>query len=349
MSQFQSGAQIDTRSESEKNKDYKFGELVASVNAVEWVEKTPDQWRKFPIFNQDGSGSCVAQTESKEMGIMRWLKDKVYVHFSAADIYQRRSNKPGSGMGASDARNIVKNGGAVLEVLAPSQSLSDQQMDAIVVESYKREVGDIFKVTNYVELPTKDIDAVASFIQTTGKGAMVWFYFNNDSEWIEHPIVKDPSLDLYAASTNRHSVTAVDFALVNGKKCLIIEDSWGPNTGVGGQRVIDEDFYKARNWYAGYLVNFRFDTQIQPVPLPKYTFLQDLEFGMRNTDVKMLQDILKFEQLFPLNADSTGYFGAVTKTAVQKFQVKYKIATEQDAGYGRVGPRTRSKLNILYG
>ncbi|MBI5732637.1 hypothetical protein HY967_01615 [Candidatus Jorgensenbacteria bacterium] len=349
MNQFTSGAQFDIRPESEKNKDYKFGELVASVNAVEWKEKIPDQWRKFPIFNQDGSGSCVAQTEAKEMGIMRWLKDKVYIHFSATDIYQRRTNKPGSGMGAVDARNIVKNGGAVLEALSPSQSLTDQQMDEVIVESYKREVGDIFKVPNYVELPIKDIETVASFIQTTGKGAMVWFYFNNNGEWIEHPIVKDPNLDLSAFATNRHSVTAVDFALINGKKCLIIEDSWGGNAGIGGQRVIDEDFYKARNWYAGYLMNFRFDTQTQPIPVPKYTFLQDLEFGMQNSDIKVLQDILKFEQLFPSNASSTGYFGAVTKTSVGKFQLKYKLITSDNIGYGRVGPITRAKLNSLYG
>ena len=50
--QFKSGAQIDTRPEEEKNKDWKFGEIVAAVTPVEWAEKTPDQWRKFPIFNQ---------------------------------------------------------------------------------------------------------------------------------------------------------------------------------------------------------------------------------------------------------------------------------------------------------
>ena len=101
---FKSGAIIDTRLKEKKLKDFKFEEIVANVNPVNWIEKTPDQWRKFPIFQQNGSGSCVAQTEAKELGIMRWLKDGIYVHFSATDIYQQRANKPSAGMNAADAR-----------------------------------------------------------------------------------------------------------------------------------------------------------------------------------------------------------------------------------------------------
>ena len=84
--QITSGALIDTRTEAQKLKDLRFEEIVASANPVNWVEKSPSQWRKFPIFNQDGSGSCVAQTEAKELGIMRWLKDGVYV-ISAQPIF----------------------------------------------------------------------------------------------------------------------------------------------------------------------------------------------------------------------------------------------------------------------
>ena len=349
---FQSGASIDTRPEAEKLKDFKFEEIVASVNPVNWVEKAPHEWRKFPIFNQDGSGSCVAQTEAKELGVMRFLKDGVYVHFSATDIYQQRANKPQGGMGAVDARNIVKNKGATLEALTPSQAMTDGQMDGALVEPYKRQVGGVFKVPNFIELPAKNIETLASFIQTTNKAAMVWFYFDYN-EWTDHPTILNPNLDLYLGSTNRHSVTAVDFCLVNGKKSIIIEDSWGPNFGLNGQRVIDEDFFKVRNWYAGYLVNFQFDDQTQPQPTPPpaphYVFNKDLEFGMTDPDVKGLQDCLRFAGFFPTNASSTGYFGSVTKTAVQGFQIKHGITTAAGAGYGRVGPKTRAKLNEIFG
>ncbi len=352
-----SGAVIDERPESEKEKDYRFEEIVAAINPVNWIEKPRDQWRKFPIFNQDGSGSCVAQTEAKEMGIMRWLRDKIYVHFSATDIYQRRSNKPAGGMVAVDARNIARKG-VTLEALAPSQAMNDGQMDSAVIEEYKRKVGEVFAVPNFVALPIRDIDTVASLIQTTGKGVMVWFYFEY-REWTDTPQVMNPNLDLYAGSTNRHSVTAVDFTLVNGKKALIIEDSWGPTFGLNGQRVITEDFYKARNWYAGYLVNFQFEDQTKPLPQPqpapnpkpKYRFSKPLTFGMTNSDVKALQDILRYEGLFPQNTASTGYYGAITAKGVYQFQVRHKIApmAELNALQGRrVGEKTIQKLNALY-
>lgn len=340
---FVNGALVDTRPQPEKEKDFKAKEVVASAAPVNWIEKTQAQWRKFPIFNQNGSGSCVAQTEAKELGIMRQLKDGVYVHFSATDIYQRRANRPNAGMAAVDARLIAAKG-ATLEALTPSQNMTDSQMDAAIVEPYKRKVGEIFSVPNYLELPFANIESVASTIQATGKGAMVWFYFTID-EWKQRPNILVPNLNLAGISTLRHSVCAVDYCLVNGVKSLIIEDSWGPDAGFNGQRVIDENFFKVRNWYAGYLMNFKFDTNIVK---PIHTFFNDLYFGMTDIEVKSLQDCLKFEGTFPSNADSTGFFGAITKKAVQDFQIKYNIASPTNAGFGRVGPLTRAKLNELY-
>ena len=345
--QFQSGAVLDTRPEEQKLKDYKFEELVTSINPVLWVEKKQPEWRHFPIFNQNGSGSCVAQTLAKLLGILYWLKNGVYVHFSATHIYQQRANKPQGGMNGVNAFDIAKNG-VTLEDLVPSQNMTDPQMDGVVIPQYKKDVGAIFKIPNYVSVPIKDIDTIASIIQTTKKGVMVWFYFKND-EWTEHPVIKYPNLNLTAQDTARHSVAAVDFALVNGKKSLIIDDSWGTSYGLAGERVIDEDFFKVRNWFAAYPLAFQFDEQAQPKP--KFIFTKVLEFEQTNSDIKMLQDILKYEGLFPSNVASTGYYGAVTATAVLKWQIKHSVASVEElnslAGR-RVGNKTIEKLNELY-
>ena len=125
-SQFKNGALIDTRSEEKKAKDIQFKEIVASANPVVWTEKISTSWRKFPIFNQDGSGSCVAQTMAKIMGVLYYIKNSVYVHFSATHIYQRRSNKPAGGMAGVECFEIAKRG-ATLEVLTPSQDMTDTQ------------------------------------------------------------------------------------------------------------------------------------------------------------------------------------------------------------------------------
>ncbi len=349
MSDFQSGAQIDTRSDEQKQSDIQFKEIVAAVAPVIWMEKPRDKWRKFPIFNQDGSGSCVAQTVAKLLGVLYWLKNAIYVHFSATDVYQRRSNKPASGMAGVEAFDIAQKG-VTLEELVPSQGMSDQQMDGVVIPQYKHDVGAVFKIGKPVILPTQDIETIASVIQATGKAVMVWFFFKID-EWTEVPTIKYPALGLTEQSTCRHSVTAVDSTLYNGKKALIIEDSWGTSYGLAGQRVITEDFFKARNWFAAYPMNFKFDDQTKPEPTPtkpKYHFDTDMEFGQTNNIIKALQDLLKYEGCLATNITSTGYFGAATKMAVQKFQDKHNIAHAGDAGYGRVGPKTRGYINQNY-
>lgn len=370
--QFFSGALIDTRGDAEKENDYQFGEIVAATNPVNWVEKPQSAWRRFPIFNQDGSGSCVAQTLAKLLGILYWLKNQLYVHFSATHIYQRRANKPSGGMAGVDAFNIASKG-ATLEELVPSQNMTDPQMDGTEIPQYKQDVGSVFKMGNYVSLPIKDIDTIASVIQTTDKGVMVWFYFEH-REWTDVPQVLNPNLDLRAASTSRHSVTAVDFTLYQGKKALIIEDSWGPGHGMGGQRIITEDFFRVRNWFAAYPISFAFEDQTQPQPQPspgpakpKYTFTKPLEFipwdsaknqpanvalhENQKADVVALQNILKYEGHFPSNVSSTGYYGSITAKAIDNFQRAHQVAplSELDSLRGRrVGPKTIKVLNEIY-
>lgn len=348
---FQSGALIDTRPESVKIKDYKFEEIVSAANPVNWVEKPQSEWRHFPIFNQDGSASCVAQTMAKLMGILYWLKNNVYVHFSATHIYQRRANKPQGGMGGVDVFEVARKG-VTLEELVPSQNMNDAQMDGIEIPQYKQDVGAVFKIQNYVTIPEGDMETVASIIETTKKAVMVWFYFKHD-EWTEHPKVIYPDLDRYAASTARHSIAAVDFALVNGKKSLIVDDSWGTSYGLAGERVIDEDFYKARNFFAAYPISFKFDDQSSPgpSPKPKHTFTLPFGFGVTSDDVKALQEILKYEGLYPTNVESTGYYGAITATGVLSWQKKHNVAPleELETLQGRrVGPKTIAALNAAY-
>lgn len=360
------GANLDNRPKDKQDKDYHLSELVGAVNPVTWIEKPQSGWRKFPIFNQNGSGSCVAQTLAKLMGISYWLLNGIYVHFSATHIYQRRPNKPAGGMAGVDAFNIAREG-VTLENLAPSQNLTDEQMDSYKVTKEKEEVGKVFAISNFIVDPINDIDTIASIIQTTGKGVMVWFYFKY-AEWNDMPTVQG-SMDLYASSTIRHSVTAVDFTLYKGKKAIIIEDSWGPTFGLGGQRIITEDFFRDRNFFAGHIMKFVFEdeTQNPDTNKPKYKFTKQLSFipwdvsknqpanmsahTAQKADVIALQNILKYEGLFPKNVDSTGYYGAVTAKHVKEFQIKYNLAPIEELNQlqGRtVGPKTIEKLNSLY-
>jgi len=241
--------------------------------------------------------------------------------------------------------------GVAPSAFAPDERMSDSEMDALTVSPFAAHVGEAFAIGNYLTVKAGDIDLIASIIQETGKAVMVWFYFEY-AEWTERPTIKNPKLDLYAGATCRHSVAAVDFTLTeDGKKALVIDDSWGPTAGNGaGQRVIDEDFFRARNWFTAHFMNFAYENG-EMTGKPKHQFLKDLEFSAvfkTDDEVVALQDCLKWEGLFPANVESSGYFGQITKKAVEGFQQKYDIARKGDAGFGRVGPKTRAKLNQIY-
>lgn len=82
-------------------------------------------------------------------------------------------------------------------------------------------------------------------------------------------------------------------------------------------------------------------------PLSGFVFTKHLSFGARGNEVTMLQQFLaKDPALYPEGL-VTGYFGTLTKKAVQRFQIKYGIAKTGQAGFGQVGPLTRAKLNAL--
>lgn len=326
------GALLDTRTDTEKKKDYKFDEIVSAVEPVVWVEKPQAAWRKFPIFNQDGSGSCVAQTLRKLYGVYLWLKTGVWVDISGSHIYQRRVNKPSAGMGGTDVFTIGQKG-TTLNSFAPSDNMTDAQMDSVNVIPFMEKIGETFKLGQYIVVSPTDIDTVASIIQKTGKAVMVWFYFKND-EWTNTPTVKYPTLDVYAQSTARHSVAAVDFCLVNGKKALIIDDSWGLAYAMNGQRIITEDFFIKRNFFAAHFQNFAFEDSLPPESKPRYT-----------GSTVSLQDCLRHYGTFPSNVESTGVMGSITWKAVRDFQVKEGL---HPTGINNLGPLTTARLKLLY-
>jgi hypothetical protein len=80
-------------------------------------------------------------------------------------------------------------------------------------------------------------------------------------------------------------------------------------------------------------------------------FTKLLYLGIKDDQVKKLQEFLaKNKTIYP-EGTVTGYFGPLTQKAVQKFQCQYNIICSGAPftnGYGMVGSRTRTKLNELY-
>jgi hypothetical protein len=83
-----------------------------------------------------------------------------------------------------------------------------------------------------------------------------------------------------------------------------------------------------------------------------FQFTTTLKQGITGNDIKYLQLFLNSDSSTAIgnSGKETSYFGAMTKIAVGKFQLKYGlVAGTSDSGYGIVGPKTRAKINSLLG
>lgn len=312
---------IDNQTEEEKALNYKQSEVVASVAPVVWTEKS--SYRSFPIRNQDGSGTCVAQTEAKEQSI--WLLNKygVWVDMSASFRYQQRTNTESQGCTSSDIYSVFPKLGNIYESLMPSQNLSESQIMAVPRPEYLK---DIAKVYNFkrIKLPI-DFETVASTIQETGKGVMVWFKLSM-AEWTTIPQV------LPQPTTSGHSVIAVDWTLKDGKKYLVIDDSWGLSYAMNGQRLISEEYFKARCFLASYIMDFKVSVGIIN------------EKPVFDGSIISAQKCFKYLGYFPLNVSEVENWGNITRSACIKFQKANNIYPQ----LGNFGDFTKAKLKELF-
>jgi hypothetical protein len=325
------GALVDPRTDEQRDKDYHINEIVASATPVNWIETKPSDIRRFPVQNQGYKSDCVAETRRKLQRIIFKENHGLDLDFSSVELYRRRSNYPSAGMIADDAARLTREGGMTLNILVPSDEItSEDDANKLKIQEYNKIIAKTFVTSNEVTFTRGDIETIASTIQSTRKGVMVWFYFTS-AEWAkEVPTIDDSSMTEFESRSLRHSVTAVEPALYNGVKGLWIEDS--AHFGGLNRRFITEEFFKRRNLWASYPINFKFNESTSPVK-PKYII----------GSVVSLQDCLKYEGVFPINTDSTGFLGPITVKAIKDFQKKYGL--EQ---VGTVGPKTTAKLLSLY-
>jgi len=316
---------IDNQSEEQKAKNYKLSEVVTAPAPVIWLEKSELQWRKLPTVRaQDGSGSCVCMTYSTELSIIFLEKYGVWIDFTSAWPYQHRSQPMIPGCNSTDVYSIFHKIGNLFESFMPSQNLSEAQIMAVKTEKYFGDLAKAFCINRF-ELPL-DFETVASTIQATGKGVMIWVKFHPE-EWTDKPTIgnKPPN--------SGHSVTAIDFFLIDGKKYLWIIDSWGKNFAIKGYRLISEEYFNARCFLASYLLTFKKQDNTTVPERPHF-----------DGSIVSAQKCFKWEGLFPSNLPEIENWGNVTRKACVDFQKRYNI----EPALGNFGPLTKAKLVEIY-
>lgn len=327
------GVLPDDRSEELKARDYKSSDAeLAGAFPIAWVEKTPDQWKNYPSRNQVNSSSCVAQAMAKALYT---LKPEVA---SAHPIYRMRKNFAEKGMWLYDSADILKKVGTVTEQQDPSQNMGEDLMNADLND----EVRDLLrffpiKIGAYAYVSNcKSIDQIAQAIEDNGHCIIT--VGSNYNEWSSIPQVQG-QVNWY------HGICAIDYVLYQGKKYIVIEDSWGSNIGqFDDRRLLSAEFLEARCTGAMYLMPYK-------VPEPiHHVFTQTMKEGDKGTEVEMLQKVLQSLGFFP-NVSTFPNYGPRTVEAVNKFQLKYKDEILTPLGLtqptGRFGVMTMKKLNSL--
>lgn len=323
---FISGALIDNVPQEEKDKRYVQSEIVASIAPVVWKKKT--KYTTYPVRKQGTSGKCVMASCEKERGIIAKQKYGEFIVFSDNKGYQLRDNTDISGSSYADLIRAT-NHGAVLDVLSPSQSISDEEAMAVKDPSYYDDLAKVFGAKRITM--GMSIDTIASTIENTGKGVGITLRFG-PGEWFGNYKVKE--LLPREKQEWGHRVVAVDFTLGDdGIKYLVIEDS-ACEDGYP-QRLVSESFLDARQyWDPNYIVNFKTYQEMGIVPIrPRF-----------DGSIVSFQKCLKYEGIFPANVDEIESYGPLTRNCCIIFQNRYNITP----ALGNLGSITKSKLLELY-
>lgn len=333
----------DPRPVEEKGKDYEVKEVLMAAPVV-WRPKTPEEWIKFLIYDQDGSGSCGMQTMAKLLGIENVREENKFVEYSRRDGYSQRRNS-GPGMWMQDGFHIVYKKGLTLEQLMPSHKMNEAEMnDDSDRKTIDRQIALVGRAGGYVQSRVIDFNLIANAI-ALGKGVALACYFNS-GDWNNGEVINREN------GKFGHLVAGVDYCLWKGKRGIAFDNSWTEHWGFNGQGVITED-QPIRAWgFLKDLENIWRDKEGKEIPKPQYRWDRDLGYRMDNLEVSYLQRALMYEECFPIDTPATGYYGNITAKAVILFQRKYNVAPEEElvALQGRkVGPKTRKKLNEIFG
>lgn len=274
------------------------------------------------VVNGVGVHNCVAFSKAKQVSIEVFNLTGVWIDFSPAFIYQKRKNN-GVGMWVADANDIVVKQGTTLEAVMKSQNLTEDQINKVKETLVAKGFAEGVKraCESYFYLPI-DMD---SFARVLDNHAVSLLIFAEPDEYTTMPVARHDYLT-YETAKIKHQVTAVDYFLKDGQRCLWIEDSWGEGTGQGGRRIFTEDFVLKRVRSADYFDRFLLD----PQEGIDYKFYKTMKFGDKGEQVILLQNFLKDKGYFPVNQISTGNYLSITAKAVLDWQLANNVDSEEE-------------------
>lgn len=302
---------------------------------------------RVPIKNQGMSGSCGGQAESYGGASIAALRNKSYEEKSAKFTYSPVAVRPGGGSSGRDLSSRSINVGWGSEALTPSYESGQPPSEEFMERSQDitpaaTEHAKKSRASSYVLLPV-DIDEIAKAIRDY-KFVRLGIVGSNNGTWLtEFPTSNTPDGTPFWA----HWTAGLKAKMINGKKCIGFPNSWGENVGNNGWQWLTEEWFKPSEYRIFEPRCYVWNTEPIP-PSLHHVFNKDLWYGLVDPENQILQTALRIDGEFP-NVPYNDRFGEQTLAAVKKFQVKYGIVAPNGIGYGRCGPKTRAKLNQLFG
>lgn len=348
------GANIDTRLQEEVVQDFQADEILPRTSAVQYI----DDFSKFPFYelrDQKRGNTCVAQAYAQARAIMAAQKTGEYLPLSSAYLYKRRANAPQEGMAMHDVLAIGAKEGTPPEALHPYQGATDEQIaglrEHVALDDYAKVVAG---KDQYIYLQN-NFERIAEQVQHR---PVILFIYATAEEWKRiRPEVRDRTLTRWGAPI-RHGIVGLAPVRYKYEDYILVADSWGilgskvENDEEDilrhqGQRLLSREFVNNRVYSAAtFIPAFNFVAQEVSIA---HRFDFDLEYGDQSAEVKALQLVLQELGHFPHGQECTGNYYGITLRAVQSFQKEHGIASKGYTidGYGRVGAKTRQKLNEL--
>lgn len=282
-----------------------------------------------PVEDQGGKGKCVGCAIHKIAELYLTPEGEPFIDLSDDDLYDQCKLEDGipevNGTYPSVGARIATNNG-----IATVQAVQTKDPAIIKASREKNKLG------GYAFVSSDFIAICQAIFQNKAITASVSVDYN----WFTGKIIR------VLQSIGRHYIVLNGFNLA--ENTLMGQNSWSINwigyvAGLFNSKVKAGCFEMAWEDYKDNLIDIIAFTAI-PKPIlddvkkQEYRFTKNLNIGMQGYDVTKLQERLTKEKCYTYAI--TGYFGPVTKTAVQKFQTMKGIDP-----IGIVGPATRKALN----
>ena len=259
----------------------------------------------MPINHQYQTSSCVGQGWSKYSGVIKVMKDisPNWVEFSPRDVYSH-IHLPKGGAYIIQGGLFIRNKGILPDEQLPpywsgkpglttEEVMRDRGLEG-GLESGDNANPNIYDSLRQlvkggsVEDVAYDIDSVAKAIRDN-YGCVIGVYGENNGTWFS----KFPQV---GSMSWGHGLYAMGFIYINGKKYIIVVNSWGNGIGEGGYQFLGEEWFGNNRYIGG-----------------ANTISPDVNNILRMSDLQRLYDMLEADGW--LNDNYAANWNEIMKTS----------------------------------